>query len=327
MPVAVGRLIVFDAAQVRRRLEPDATRAAVREAMIALSDGRVRQNLRSFIGLGEGRTFAMMPAALPGVLGGERAAFGAKLVSVFHDGAGRKAHEGVVVLFDGEDGAPICIADAGEVTAIRTPAASAAATEALARPDADSLAVLGLGRQAMGHIAALARVRPLASVRVWGRDAGRAKAFAEQASRETGLPVQAVADVERAVADAAIVCTVTGATDPILQGAWLAPGTHVNLVGSSGPGQAEADAAVVTRGRFIADHREHVLAHGGEYLRAKAAGLADETAIAAEIGDVYAGAAPGRTSEGEITVYKSLGHAVQDLAATAWLHAHAGSDR
>jgi ornithine cyclodeaminase/alanine dehydrogenase-like protein (mu-crystallin family) len=318
MPTAVGRLIVFDAGEVRRGLDPDATRAAVREAMIALSDGRVRQNLRSFIGLGEGRTFAMMPAAL-----GERAAFGAKLVSVFHDGAGRKAHEGVVVLFDGEDGAPICIADAGEVTAIRTPAASAAATEALARPDADSLAVLGLGRQAMGHIMALARVRPLKSVRVWGRDAARAEAFAEHASKVSGLPVQAMAEAERAVAGAAIVCTVTGAADPILKGAWLAPGTHVNLVGSSGPAQAEADEAVVTRGRFFADHREHVLAHGGEYLRAVASGAADETAIAAEIGEVYARTAPGRTSADQITVYKSLGHAVQDLAATAWLHAQA----
>ncbi|MGZ6048241.1 MAG: ornithine cyclodeaminase family protein [Phenylobacterium sp.] len=327
MPTAVGRLIVFDAAEVRRRLDPDATRQAVREAMIALSDGRVRQNLRSFIGLGEGRTFAMMPAALPGGVLGERAAFGAKMVSVFGDGTGRKAHEGVVVLFDGDDGAPICIADAGEVTASRTPAASAAATDALARPDADSLAVLGIGRQALGHIAALSRVRPITSVRVWGRDAARALAFAEQASMETGLPVEAMADAERAVAGAAIVCTVSGAADPILQGVWLAPGTHVNLVGSSSPAQAEADSAVVTRGRFIADHREHVLAHGGEYLRAKAAGLADETTIAAEIGEVYAGTAPGRTSPDAITVYKSLGHAVQDLAATAWLHAHAGSDR
>jgi ornithine cyclodeaminase/alanine dehydrogenase-like protein (mu-crystallin family) len=323
MPTAVGRLIVFDAAEVRRRLEPDATRHAVREAMIALSDGRVRQNLRSFIGLGEGRTFAIMPAALPGAIGGDRAAFGAKLVSVFHDGEGRKAHEGLVVLFDGETGQPVCVADAGEVTAIRTPAASAAATDALARPDADSLAVLGLGRQAMGHIAALARVRPLKSVRVWGRDAARARAFAEQASSETGLPVEAIADAERAVAGAAIVCTVTGAADPILKGAWLSPGTHVNLVGSSGPAQAEADEAVVTCGRFIADHREHVLAHGGEYLRAKASGAADETAIAAEIGEVYAGTAPGRTSADQITVYKSLGHAVQDLAAVARLYGEA----
>jgi ornithine cyclodeaminase/alanine dehydrogenase-like protein (mu-crystallin family) len=315
MPDARAGLSVFDAGEVRRRLDPDAAREAVRGAMIALSEGRARQQLRSFIGLGEGRTFAIMPAAL-----GERAAFGAKLVSVFGDGRGHKSHKGVVVLFDGSDGAVVCVADAGEVTALRTPAASAAATDALARPDADTLAVLGLGRQAMGHIAAIARVRPLKAVRVWGREPGRAQAFAERAAQETGLAVQAVADAERAVAEAAIVCTVTGATDPILKGAWLAPGTHVNLVGSSGPGQAEADAAVVTRGRYIVDHREHVLAHGGEFLRAKAAGLADDGVIAAEIGEVFAGTRPGRTSADEITVYKSLGHAVQDLAVTAWLY-------
>ncbi|HEX3886205.1 MAG TPA: ornithine cyclodeaminase family protein [Phenylobacterium sp.] len=312
----MGHLVVFDAPEVRQRLGLDETRAAVREAMIALSDGRVRQNLRSFIGLGEGRTFAIMPAAL-----GERAAFGAKLVSVFGDGTGRKSHEGLVVLFDGETGVPVCVADAGAVTEIRTPAASAAATDALARPEADSLAVLGLGRQALGHIAALARVRPLASVRVWGRDATFAQAFAERAARETGLPVRAIADAERAVADAAIVCTVTGAADPILKGAWIAPGAHVNLVGSSGPAHAEADDALVAKSRFIVDHREHVLAHGGEFLRARSCGLIDDGHIAAEIGEVFAGTKAGRTSDDQITIYKSLGHAVQDVAVTAALHA------
>ncbi len=318
MPTAVGRLIVFDAAEVRRDLSPVAAREAVRGAMIALSDGRARQLLRSFIGLGEGRTFAIMPAAL-----GERAAFGAKLVSVFADGQGRKAHEGLVVLFDAEDGAPVCVADASEVTALRTPAASAAATDALARPDADSLALLGLGRQALGHIEAIAQVRPLRQVIVWGRDPARAAAFARHAGWLTGLPVRAEPEAERAVAQADIVCTVTAATDPILQGAWVAPGTHVNLVGSSGPGQAEADAALVATARFIADHREHVLVHGGEFLRARAAGVVTDAHIAAEIGEVYAGTAPGRTDPDQITVYKSLGHAVQDLAVTAWLYAQA----
>jgi ornithine cyclodeaminase/alanine dehydrogenase-like protein (mu-crystallin family) len=318
MPTVVGQLTVFDAADVRAGLGVDVAREAVRDAMIALSDGRIRQNLRSFIGLGDGRTFAIMPAAL-----GERAAFGAKLVSVFGGSAGRKAHEGLVVLFDGETGAPVCVADAGEVTAIRTPAASAAATDVLARAEADTLAVLGLGRQALGHIEAIARVRPLASVRVWGRNARRAQEFAELAAGETGLPVRAVVDVERCVADAAIVCTVTGASDPVLKGAWIAPGTHVNLVGSSGPGQAEADGSLVAASRFIVDHREHVLAHGGEFLRAKAQGLVSEHHIAAEIGEVFAGTAAGRTSPDAITVYKSLGHAAQDLAVTAWLHAHA----
>jgi ornithine cyclodeaminase/alanine dehydrogenase-like protein (mu-crystallin family) len=315
MAEACGGLTVFSAEDVRARLDPDAARAAVRAAMVALSDGRARQLLRSFIGLADRRTFAIMPAAL-----GERATFGAKLVSVFVDDRGQKQHEGVVVLFDGESGAPVCIADAGEVTAIRTPAASAAATEALARPDADTLAVLGAGRQALGHITAIARIRRLKAARVWARDAARAQAFAEDAARETGLPVQAVAEAEAAVAGAAIVCTVTAAADPVLKGAWLSPGCHVNLVGSSGPAQAEVDADVVTRGRVIVDHREHVLVHGGEFLRAKAAGLVDKAVIAAEIGEVFAGAKPGRTSRDEITVYKSLGHAVQDLAVTAWMY-------
>ncbi|HEX5261906.1 MAG TPA: hypothetical protein VFW13_00150, partial [Phenylobacterium sp.] len=125
------------------------------------------------------------------------------------------------------------------------------------------------------------------------------------------------------VADATIICTVTASSDPVLKGGWVAPGAHVNLVGSSGPGQAEADNALVAKGRYIVDHREHVLVHGGEFLRARAAGLVDDTQIAAEIGEVFAGAKPGRTAPDEITVYKSLGHAAQDLAVTAWLHAQA----
>jgi ornithine cyclodeaminase/alanine dehydrogenase-like protein (mu-crystallin family) len=321
MPASVGGLMVFDAAAVRAALSPEVARGIVREAMIALSDGRVRQELRSFIGLGEGRTFAIMPAAL-----GERAAFGAKLVSVFADGQGHKSHEGVVILFDGESGAPVCMVDAGEVTAIRTPAASAAATDGLARNDADSLAVLGVGRQALGHIVAIAQVRELTSVAVWGRDPARTAAFAQEAALETGLNVRAAEGAEAAVAGAAIVCTVTAAADPILSGAWISPGTHVNLVGSSGPAQAEADADLVARARFIVDHRPHVLAHGGEFLRAKAAGVVGDGHIAAEIGEVFAGIAPGRTSAEQITVYKSLGHAVQDLAVAAWLYAQTMKD-
>jgi ornithine cyclodeaminase/alanine dehydrogenase-like protein (mu-crystallin family) len=313
----VAGLVVFDAAAVRRALTYEVAIPVVREAMIALSDGRVRQLLRSFIGLGEGRTFAIMPAALDA-----HGAFGAKLVSVFNDGHGRKSHQGLVCLFDGESGAPVCLADAETVTAIRTPAASAVATDALARPEASILAVLGLGLQAAGHIEAITRVRSLSEVRVWGRTFAKTQAFAQEMFRRHGLRVTAHGEAQAAVAGADIVCTVTGAADPILQGAWIAPGTHINLVGSSGPAQAEADADLVAQARFIADHREHVLAHGGEFLRAKAAGRVGDDHVACEIGAVLAGAAPGRTSPDQITLYKSLGHAVQDIAATAWLHAH-----
>ncbi|TWB13856.1 ornithine cyclodeaminase/alanine dehydrogenase-like protein (mu-crystallin family) [Nitrospirillum amazonense] len=321
MGFAPSGLAVFDAAAVRAALGYGAAIPAVRQAMVDLSTGRVRQQLRSFISLGAGRTFAIMPAAFVGA--DQPGYFGAKLVSVYNDGQGRKAHEGLVVLFNGASGRPVCLADAAEVTAIRTAAASAVATDALARPDADTLALVGIGRQALAHTLALASVRRLRHIRVWGRDPAKTQAFAAQVQAATGIDTQAHDSVQRAVAGAAIVCTVTAAADPILRGDWIAPGTHVNVVGSSGPAQAEIDTDLVAASRFIVDHREHVLVHGGEFLRAKAAGILGDDHIAAEIGAVLASQAPGRQSAEQITVYKSLGHAVQDLAAAAWLYENA----
>lgn len=307
-------LLVLGADQVHARLSYEAAIPAVREAMIALSDGRVRQLLRSFIGLGEGRTFAIMPAALS-----ERGVFGAKLISVFKHADGSKAHEGLVMLFDPESGAPVCLADAGAITAIRTAAASAVATEALARPDARTLAILGTGLQAKAHALALAKVRDLSEIRIWGRAGDRSEALAVAIHAETGVTARPM-ELEAAVRGADIVCTVTSAVDPILDAGMVAPGTHLNIVGSSGPAQAEIDGVLVAAARFIVDHREHVLAHGGEFLRAKAAGLVGDDHVAAEIGEVLAGAKPGRTAPDEITLYKSLGHAAQDLAVAAWLY-------
>ncbi len=152
---------------------------------------------------------------------------------------------------------------AGEVTAIRTAAASAVATHRLARPDAGRLAILGYGEQARTHAHAIGKGRPLSAVTVWGRSAERAEAFAARLGAELGLPVTACADAQAAVADADIVCTVTNAAEPILLGRWVAPGTHVNLVGSSYAGPVEADDDLVVRARFIADSREGVLAQGG----------------------------------------------------------------
>ncbi|MBB6250844.1 ornithine cyclodeaminase family protein [Nitrospirillum iridis] len=321
MGTALSDLAIFDAAAVGASLGYEAAIPAVRQAMIALSTGRVRQQLRSFISLGTGRTFAIMPATFVG--GAAPGYFGAKLVSVYNDGHGRKAHEGLVVLFDGASGRPVCLADAAEVTAIRTAAASAVATEVLAHPEADTLALVGIGRQALAHVAAILKVRRLRHIRLWGRDAAKAQAFAQDIQAATGIDTRAYGSVMETVAGAAIVCTVTAAADPILRGAWIAPGTHVNVVGSSGPGQAEIDTDLVAGSRFIVDHREHVLAHGGEFLRAKAAGAISDDHIAAEIGAVLAGDAPGRQSASQITVYKSLGHAVQDLAAAAWLYENA----
>ena len=304
----------IDREEVARRLTYEVCIPIVREAMIAFSRGVTRQHLRSIIPLAEGRMFGIMPGAL-----GETEPFGAKLISVFPENfaKGRQSHQGLVILFDPESGEPICAVHAGEVTAIRTAAASAVATDVLARRDARSMAILGYGEQAATHAIAIAKVRDLEKVTVWGRSPERASAFVARMSQQLGIPFEAAPSAEAAVAEADIICAVTPAREPILKGAWVRPGTHVNLVGSSVAGPAEADNDLVARCRFIADSREGVLRQGGEFLNAKAAGLIDDDHIVAEIGQVLAGDIEGRRNETEITAYKSLGHIVQDLAS-AW---------
>ena len=308
----------IDQAEVRAGLTYAVCIPLMRRAMTAFSNGETRQLLRAIIPLAEGRAFGVMPGAL-----GEASAFGAKLVSVFPENfaRGRQSHQGVVVLFDGESGAPVCVAHAGEITAIRTAAASAAATDALARPEAHRLAILGYGEQAATHARALAHVRPLSAIIVWGRSPERAAAFAARMAAELGLPVSSAADVEAAVAQADIVCTVTPSREPVLEGRWVAPGTHVNVVGSSYAGPVEIDVDLVARARFVADSREGVLAQGAEFLAAIAAGRVGEDHLVAEIGEVFAGRVAGRRSPDEVTLYKSLGHVVQDLAAVSALYA------
>ena len=312
---------LIDREEVRARLTYDRCIPIVREAMIAFSTGETRQLLRSIIPLSEGRLFGIMPGALAA-----DGPFGAKLISVFAGNAakGRQSHQGVVAIFDPDTGEPVCIAHAGEVTAIRTAAASAVATDVLARADARVLAILGTGEQAATHIRAIATVRPLERVLVWGRSPYRAAELARAMSAETGIDIAAVDDVRDAVAEADIVCTVSSAAEPILRGAWVRPGTHLNLVGSSHAGPVEVDHDLVVRSRFIADSREGVLAQGAEFLKAKAAGLIGDDHIVAEIGEVLAGRIEGRRSAEEVTVYKSLGHVVQDLASVWALYGSEG---
>ena len=300
--------------EVVRRLTYEKCIPLVRDAMVAFSKGKTKQPLRSIIPLSDGRFFGIMPGAM-----GAYATFGAKLISVFNQNFDRgvPSHQGLVVLFDPETGAPVCVADGGTITAIRTAAASAVATDALARKNARSLALLGYGEQAGTHARALRRVRQIDSINVWGRSPERAQAFAKQMHAELAVPIRAAKTAREAVADADIICTVTSASEPILEGKWVKPGTHVNLVGSSYGVPAEADNDLVVRSRFIADSREGVLQQGGEFLRAKAAGLIGDEHVVGEIGQVLAGDIAGRRSPDEITVYKSLGHIVQDLAS-AW---------
>jgi ornithine cyclodeaminase len=303
---------MIDAAEVRANLTYEVCIAAVREAMIALSAGETRQLLRSIMHFTDGRMFGVMPGAM-----GDTAAFGAKVLSVFPKNfeVGRPSHQGVVLMFDPVSGELACVAEASSITAIRTAAASAVATDALARPDARRVAILGYGDQAEAHVEAIGKVRDLEAITVWGRSAERAQAFAERMGAHASAPIRVATSAQEAVADADIVCTVTASREPVLKGAWLAPGTHVNLVGSSFPGPSEVDHDLVVRSRFIADYREGILQQGAEFLLARQAGLIGDDHIVGEIGQVLSGAIPGRQSVDQLTVYKSIGHIVQDLAS------------
>ena len=315
-----GSVPFYGPEEVRALLDYEGCISAVRDAMAEFTADGKPQPLRSIFEIAPAKAFGLMPGTLAAPRG-----FGAKVLSVFADPArpGRSAHRGVVVLFDRESGQLACIADAGEVTEIRTAAASAVATDALARRDARTLAIFGCGAQAASHIRALVRVRKLEGILVWGRSMERAAAFAGQMEREVGVTVSAVADGREAAA-ADIICTVTGSRTPVLLGEWVRPGTHVNAVGSSHPGPVEIDHALVKMSRYIADSRRSALAAAAEFLLAKEAGLIDDSHIVAELGEVLLGRVAGRRSAQEVTLYKSLGHIVQDLAAVSYVHARAG---
>ena len=299
-------MIIIDREEVRRRLDHRTCIGLVREAMIALSAGRSKQLLRGIIDLQDGNAFGVMPGALEG------SGFGAKLVSVFP--RAERSHQGVIVLFDEQSGAPAAVIDAGEVTAIRTACASAAATDALARPDARTLAILGTGEQAWQHAQAVPLVREIETIRVWGRSLQKAEALALRIETELGISARPFSGVSEAVAGADIVCTTTAASEPILHAHDVADGTHINLVGSSRAGPVEIDTPLIARARFVPDHRDGVLAQGAEFLRARATGAVSDAHLLPEIGAVFAGEAQGRLRPEDVTIYKSLGSIVQDLA-------------
>jgi ornithine cyclodeaminase len=309
---------IIDRETVARLLTYEAAIPLMREAMTALSAGRTKQLLRQVIPLGDGAMFGVMPGA-------NEQAFGAKLISIF-PGAfakGARSHQGAVLLFDPETGAPVAMIHAGEITAIRTAAASAAATDVLARPDAAVLALLGYGEQALTHARAIGRVRVIREIRVWGRQADRAERLAGRLAAELGVVAEVARSTAEAVGDADIVCAVTASDEPILFSRDVGDGAHVNLVGASTAAFREADDALVARGRLFADHREGVLRQGGEVLHAIAAGLIGEEHVLGEIGEVMAGDKAGRLGPGDVTLYKSLGAVAQDLAAGWFVYGRA----
>jgi alanine dehydrogenase len=304
---------VLRAAEVQRFLPMLECIDVMRRTMIAVSERRVVLPLRSVMvmpgGLG-------MMGNMPGYLA-DPECFGVKLVSLIprNKPPQYSSHLGLVLLFEAEHGRPVALLDAAEITAIRTAAASGLATRLLARPDAGDLALLGAGEQAQSHLAAMLAVRTLRRIRVWARDKDKAAAFAKQEGERHGIHIEASETVREAVAGADIICTLTKAREPLLFGEWLSAGVHLNVVGSSIASTAEIDTPTVVKSRLFVDYRESTVNEGGEYLRALKSGAITAEHILGEIGEVANGSKAGRRTAADITLYKSLGIAPQDLAS------------
>lgn len=298
--------------EIRQKLTYPACIGVMREAMSRLSSGKTRQMLRNILPLDEGRMFGVMAGTL-----GPGGPFGSKLVCVTPERSqgGPPSHQGAVVIFDPASGAPLCQLEAGMVTAIRTASASALATDVLARQEARTLAILGTGEQAYHHALALSHVRAFKTISVWGRSSVKAELLSEHIQRDTGIECRACAYVEAAVSGSDVICTVTAASEPILSRDWVCDGAHVNVVGSSFDGPREIGDDLVSAARFYADSEESVRAQGAEFRHALASGVIAPEHLLGEIGQVLLGQIDGRQTDKEITIYKSLGHIVQDIAA------------
>lgn len=289
----------------------------VANALRSLTRGEAVQPLRSAIWMPDRQgLLGVMPGML-GRLGDDDPIAGVKVITVMpgNHAQGEESHQGLVLLFEQEWGRPLALLDATAVTAIRTAAASAVATRALAREDAGDLAILGSGTQARSHLEAMSALRTLRRVRVWSRNPESARRFAERESQGLGLTVEAMPSAREAVEGADLICTVTAAAEPVLQGDWIAPGAHVNAVGACTPRARELDGAAVAGSRLFVDCRESALAEAGDFLLARNEGAVTDDHILGELGEVLEGKVPGRRSQEEITLFKSLGIAVEDLAA------------
>ena len=319
----MSELLVLAHEDVQRLLVMDDCIKLMAEALADLARGRSWQPLRFVVRPPEEES---LMGLMPAHRSSPEPAYGLKTVCIFPGNPvhGLDAHQGGVMLFDGETGELQALVDASAVTSIRTAAVSAVATRALARPDSKVLAILGSGVQARAHLEAMARVLPFEQARVWSRTAEHAQGFAAEA--EAPFPVEAVDSAEAAVRGADVVVTVTSAREPIVEHGWLAAGAHVNAVGSSIPTARELDSATIAAAALFVDRRESTLNESGEYLRAVEEEGIGPDHIRAELGEVLVGSHEGRRSDEELTVFVSLGLAVEDLAAAEYLYRRARSE-
>lgn len=307
------KVLIINQSEVYQLLPMDECMEIMAEALKTLARGEAINPLRRGLLLPEKTgILGMMPAYL-----GDIKALGVKVISIFpgNEGTEYDSHQGAVMLFEPEHGRLLVIIDASSITAIRTAAVSGVATKLLARQDAGDLAILGSGVQAHMHLQAMLLARQIRRVRVWSRTFDHAQAFAQRESERYGIPVEPMATAREAVEGAGIICTTTTAHEPVLMGDWLAPGAHINAVGSSTPFARELDTAAVVKSRLFVDRRESTLNEAGDFLIPKKEGVIGDDHIQGEIGEVLLGHVAGRKSSEEITLFKSLGLGVEDVAS------------
>jgi ornithine cyclodeaminase len=313
------KLLILTHSEVGQLLPMDQCIAVMEEALIALANGQAHQPLRTIFRPADAKgAMALMPT----YRAGEAPLFGLKAICVFPGNAviGKDAHQGGVMLFDGGTGEPLALVNASAITAIRTAAVSALATRLLAREDASELAIIGAGVQARAHLSAIACVRPIKRARIASGHLESAQQFANEMQPQFPFAIEPAEHAETAVRSADLIVTATTAREPVLQREWISPGTHINAIGTFSPNAREIDTATMANATLFVDRRESALNEAGDYLLAAEEGAIGPDHIRAELGEVLTGCHPGRTSRAEITLFKSLGLAIEDLAAAAFVY-------
>jgi ornithine cyclodeaminase len=315
------KILILNQSEVVQLLPMSECMTVMVDALKALARGEAVQPLRTKMWLPEKMGLL---GVMPGYLGLPKA-MGIKIVSIFPSNQNTEfdSHPGAVLLFDSEHGQLLSLMDASSITAIRTAAVSGVATQLLARDEASELAILGSGVQAETHLEAVLLTRSIKRVRVWSRNFENAEKFVARAAQKHKIEIIAAQTAQDAVTGAEIICTVTASTQPVLKGDWLTPGTHINAVGSSTANARELDTAALLKSKLFVDRRESTLNEAGDFLIAKEAGAVGNDHIRGEIGEILIGKIQGRTSASEITLFKSLGLAIEDVASAHYVYTKA----
>lgn len=318
------RISIIDRKSVLKHLSYEACIGLVEDALRAISAQKAVLPFRKFLDVpGTQAKFGWMPGFVE--LGEHKGALGAKLISIFPDigSSGRSKHRGLVALFDPSEGSVLAVVEAEEITKIRTAAASAVATKHLSRTNVRTLTILGAGAQAESHLKAMLSVRSFERVKIWTRTPKRGGEFVEAMTKKYSVEFESSPSVKDAVSDADVICSTTSAKEPIFNFDWAPDGCHINLIGSGVPTASEISPDVASRSLFVVEHRETICNQAGEVRRAIEAGLISADRFFPELGDILLGRERGRTSEKEITVFKSIGLAAYDLAAATFAYERA----